>query len=91
MKRFIALFLAILLLLCACGKDEPVETTAETTVPPTVPPTTVAPTTEPETVPPTEETEPPVNLIHPLTGEVLDEPYASRPVSVSPQHQPQHK
>ena len=91
MKRFLALLLALCLILCGCGKKTPDETTAATTQAPTTEaPTTEAPTTE---APTTEATEP-INLIHPLTGEQLDEPFTGRPVastlnnavSAMPQH-----
>lgn len=80
MKRIIALLLVLCLCLCACGKKDTTETTAAATTEATVPPTTVAPTTEPETEPPTEATEP-IVLVHPLTGEPLDEPFTGRPMA----------
>ena len=85
MKRFAALLLALCLLLCACGGNQPAETT--------VPPTTAAPTTEPATVPTTvppettvppttEPTEPPVVDTNPLTGEALEEITDNRPLAI---------
>ena len=76
MKRLIVVFLMICLLLCACGKEAP-----ETTPTTTVAPTTEAPTTEaPTTVPPTTE---PEIFRHPLTGEVISEPFTGRVASFS--------
>lgn len=77
MKRLFALLLAFSLLLCACGNDEPQQTTAE---PATLPTETTEAPTEAPTVPTTEATEP-VNLTHPLTGEQLDAPFTGRPVA----------
>ena len=70
MKRYFAMLLAVCLLLCACGKQEPAPTDAPTQ------PTTQAtePATKP-TDPPTEPTEPPVLYRHPLTGAPLSEPW----------------
>ena len=82
MKRLLALFLALVLLLCACGGDSN-GTTAPTTVPATTEPTTVPTTVPPETtLPPTEPTEPPPADYNPLTGEPLDEVCDSRPTAI---------
>ncbi len=89
MKRFfaMALALALMLSLAACGGNTAPETTVPptTAAPETTPPTTVPPTTVPETVPPTtvEETEPPVLFRNPLNGEPLDELYTARPYTVT--------
>lgn len=72
MKRLFALFLALCLLLCACGKDE------ETT--PSTEPSTAA--TTPSTQETTQATEPEIQYRHPLTGEALDKPYTTRPTAV---------
>lgn len=72
MKRLFALFLAVCLLLCACGKNE--ETTPSTEA-----------STQPSTEATTEATEPTkaeVKYRHPLTGEPLDAPYTIRPTAV---------
>lgn len=96
MKRLLALFLALCLILCGCGKDEPVETSAPTTAPTvaTEPPTKATEPPTEATEPPTEATEPPMNLIHPLTGEQLEEPYTKRPIASTLNNQvaamPQH-
>jgi len=91
MKKIIPLLLA-LFLLCAC-QSEP--TPAETTVPvitteateatepteeTTVPTTEATEATEETTVPTTEA--PQMQYVHPLTGELLDEPMTTRPVAV---------
>ncbi len=67
MKKLIALFLALSLVLCGCGSAP-----AETTVPTEA---TTQPTTEPTTVP---TTEPPPVYINPLNGSVSDTPYTGR-------------
>ena len=78
MKRFLALILALSLMLCACGSKP-----AETTVPTTVPETTAAPeTTAPTTTEATEATDPPPVDTNPLTGEALDEVNDSRPTAI---------
>ena len=83
MKRIIALLLVFVLLLAGCGKEEPVAEVEPTTVPPTTEAPTEPPTTE-ATEPPTEApTEPPVIIRHPLTGEVLDEPFAGHVTTAS--------
>lgn len=78
MKRIIALLLVIVLLLAGCGKKEPVAE-AEPSTEPTIPTTEATePATEPAepTEPSTEApTEPAVIYRHPLTGEVLEEPF----------------
>ena len=68
MKRIFALFLVLCLLLCGCQGEAPAETT-ETTLNTTEATTTV-------------ETEPPVVYRHPLTGEVLDNPWIGRVTAV---------
>lgn len=83
MKRLAALILVLCLLLCACGKsaEAPAPTEAPTeavTEAPTEAPTEPEPT-EPEPTEP-EPTEPPVIYRHPLTGEVVDQPWTTRPV-----------
>lgn len=84
MKRFLALALALTLMLtlAACGGQEPEETTA---APVTTQTPTTAPTTEPETEPPTTvvETESPVLYRNPLNGEPVEAPYTARPVAVT--------
>ena len=88
MKRFTCLFIALCLLLAACGSKPVEEAPAPSTAAPTEAPTTEAtqpPTTEatePETEPETEPTEPPVP-VHPLTGEPLEEAYTGRPLAFS--------
>lgn len=78
MKRIIALLLVIVLLLAGCGKKEPVaeaEPSTEPTIPTTEatePATEPAEPTEPSTEAPTEAA---VIYRHPLTGEVLEEPF----------------
>lgn len=72
MKRILPVFLALCLLLCACGKPS-----FETE--PTTESTTEAPTTEATTE---ATTEPVVLYRHPLTGEPLDAPLTKRPVGV---------
>lgn len=78
MKRILALLLVMALLLAGCGKKEPV-TEAEPNTEPTIPTTEATePATEPAepTEPSTEApTEPAVIYRHPLTGEVLEEPF----------------
>ena len=78
MKRILALLLVMALLLAGCGKKEPV-TEAEPSTEPTIPTTEATePATEPAepTEPSTEApTEPAVIYRHPLTGEVLEEPF----------------
>ena len=81
MKRFLALFLSVCLVLalCACGKQAP-QPAEEPTV-----------TTEPTTAP----TEPEPEIIrHPLNGSVLETPYTGRPTAVvisnDPDALPQH-
>ena len=64
------------MMLCACGKQVPAETTPTTTAP------TTTPTTEPTTEPTTAPTEPPVLYRHPLTGAPLDEPWSGQAVAV---------
>ena len=84
MKRLIAIGLLFCLVLIGCAKEEtiepittqPTETETEPTVVQTQP-------TEEETEPVIEETEPVVVYRNPLTGEVLDQPYTGRIVSVS--------
>ena len=73
MKKLLIIVLALTMLLCACGKEEPAPSTVATT----------EPTTEATTEPTTEPTEPPVLYRHPLTGAPLDEPFTRRPVAVS--------
>jgi len=74
MKRFLALVMAMLLVLslCACG-GEPEETTPETTTEPTTEATTEAPTT-------TEEV---ILYAHPLTGELSEELWTGGATAVS--------
>lgn len=78
MKRILALLLVMALLLAGCGKKEPVAE-AEPSTEPTIPTTEATePATEPAdpTEPSTEApTEPAVIYRHPLTGEVLEEPF----------------
>lgn len=86
MKRLFTLLVAACLLLCACGTQTPTQPSTVATKPTTTPPTTeptTAPTTEPTTVPTTVATEPVVQIRHPLTGELLDEPFAGRCVAVA--------
>ena len=68
MKRIFALLLVLCSLLIACKSEEPAETTEATT----------EATTQTTTV----ETEPPVVYRHPLTGEVLDNPWFGRATAV---------
>lgn len=75
MKRFAVMILVLCLLLAGCAPSQ--ETPAATDTTPTTQPATDA-TTEPTT----EATEPPALYRHPLTGEVLDAPYTSRPTAV---------
>jgi hypothetical protein len=80
-KKIVALFVILSLILCGCG-GKPVETTAPATeatevvteAPTTVPPTTEAPTEAP--------TEPPVPS-NPLTGEILEAPHETRLFAVT--------
>ena len=98
MKRLFALLVAACLLLCACGTQTPTQpstvATKPATTPPTTEPSTAPPTTEPTTVPTTAATEPAVQIRHPLTGELLDEPFTGRCVAVATNNasaaQPQH-
>ncbi len=83
MKRFIPLFLALCLLLCACGSKP------EETLPPTEAPTqaptqapTEAPTEAPTQAPTEAPTEAPAVLRHPLTGAVLDSAFTGRPTAL---------
>ena len=71
MKKWIALFLALSLLLCGCGKAE---------APATEPVTEAAtePTTEPATEPTTEPTTEPPTYVNPLNGEISYTPYTGR-------------
>lgn len=81
MKRIFVLFLALSLLLCACGGTPEVPTTQATEAPTTEAPTT-EPTTEATEPPTTEATEPPVLYRNPLNGEPMDEVYMGRPTAV---------
>ncbi len=80
MKRTIALLLALCLLLCGCGSEEPAVNAAEapalsgavTNNSGTEAPT--EPTTEPTTIPTTE----PEVFFDPLNGEILDAPFDGR-------------
>lgn len=80
MKRLTALLLILCLLLCACAKKDSAETTEDTTVP------TTEETKPAETKPTeTEPTEPSVAELvnrHPLTGEVLNDPWMGQVVAV---------
>lgn len=79
MKRLFALLLAVMMILCACGGNEPAQTTGpvEQTTASATEGTTEAPTTEvPET------TTPAGLLYNPLTGEPLDAPYTGTPTAV---------
>ena len=81
MKRLISLLLVLALLLCGCGKKEPVPQQTETvpaaetgsTAQTEAPEETAAPTTEETTVP----TEPEIYR-NPLNGEILDAPFTGR-------------
>lgn len=78
MKRYLTLTLVLCLMLslCACGGEaSPTETTTEATTETTTEAT--AETTTEAT------TEAPVLYRHPLTGEPLDAPFTTRPVTVS--------
>ena len=79
MKKLLPLFLILCLLLCACGGNDPVDTTEpETTENVTTEPETTEPeTTEPETTEP-ETTEAPTEPFNPLNGQTLEEPYTGR-------------
>ena len=86
MKRLLPIFLIICLLLCACtpaqGETEPSTQQTQTTAPSTSatqPQESTAPTTQP-TEP---ETEPTDQYVHPLTGELLQEPMTARPFLVA--------
>ena len=80
MKKMIALVLAMVLLLCGCGKA-PVETQPTTAAPTTAPTeATTEPTTEPTTAP---TTEPAPVYTNPLNGEILEEPYDGRLFAVT--------
>ena len=82
MKKFMALFLLLSLILTGCAGQNPGETTAAPTeTPVTAPPTTQA-STEAPTEPPTEPAEP-AEPINPLTGETLEAPLESRFFAVS--------
>ena len=87
MKKYIAMFLLLSLLLCGCGAEP-----AETTVPPTTQmadtePVTEAPvtqpTTQPATEPATEAPTEPVVYTNALTGEILEAPMDSRSFAVT--------
>lgn len=81
LKRTLPLLLALLLLLCGCGKTEaPTEppTTAPTTEAPTTAPTTEAPTTAPTTEP----TEAARMYRNPLNGQWLEAPHTGRATGV---------
>ncbi len=84
MKRSLALFFAVCLLLCGCRADTPyVQPTATPTNPstqPSPPPPTQPAPTDPEPTEPTEPTEPAYR--HPITGEALDAPFTARCVAV---------
>ncbi len=73
MKRLIALFVLLCLVLCACGNNTPAETTG-------TPAESTAETTVETTTP---ETTAPVVYHNPLNGEVLDAPYTGTPVAVA--------
>lgn len=77
MKRIAVIALALCLLMCGCGPQYEVPYAPTNTAD-----VTAEPTNEPTVEPTTEPTEPPVLYRHPLTGEPLDAPYTSRPVSV---------
>ncbi len=87
MKRLFALLVAACLLLCACGTQTPTQPSTAATKPTTTQPTatspTTLPTTEPTAVPTTVATEPAVQIRHPLTGELLDEPFTGRCIAVA--------
>lgn len=77
MKKYLALFLVLVLLLTGCGKAEE----------PATEPSTEAPTTAAATEPTTEPTEPPTEpepkYYNPLTGEEIEEPLTRRVFGVS--------
>lgn len=81
MKRMIAFVLLVCLSLCACGntQDTPVTTTAAPTQVTTEPTVETTEATQPATT----EAEAEVLYRHPLTGEVLAEPFTTRPVALS--------
>jgi hypothetical protein len=82
MKKIVAALLCLCLCLPGCGK-QPDPTEASTAAPSaevTTEVTTEA-TTEPTTVPTTEPEE--MQYRHPLTGELLTEPFTVRPIAVS--------
>lgn len=82
MKRLFALMLALCLVLCGCssGSGETTAPTETTAAPTTEAPTetTAAPTTEA----PTETTAAVEVFANPMTGEVVDEVYTSRPIAI---------
>ena len=77
MKRYLALLLALCLLLCGCSAKQP-EPTQPSTEAATEPAT--EPTTEPPTEPPTE---PEPVYTNPLNGEILDAPFEDRIYAVT--------
>ncbi len=105
MKKAFVIFLTLCLLLCGCGGEDPVTTTAgttaaattqavETTPATTAAPETTPPATEaPETTPPTTE-EVVLPYQNPLTGEGMAQPQTKRPIAVVVNNikaaQPQH-
>lgn len=80
MKKITVVLLVLTLLLSGCGcSKKPVET-EPTTVPTTAP--TTAPTVAPTAAPTTAPTEAPAVYRHPLTGELLSEPWSGKLTAV---------
>ena len=81
MKRLTVVLLVLTLLLSGCGCSKKPAATEPTTAPTTEP--TVAPTTAPTTAPTVAPTEPPKQMYrHPLTGELLSEPWSGKLTAV---------
>ena len=92
MKKLVILLLVLTLLLSGCGCSKKPAETEPTTVPTTAP--TTAPTVAPTTAPTVAPTEPKEVYRHPLTGEVLEQPWNGQLVAVMVnnirQSMPQH-
>ena len=80
MKKLIAIALLLCLVLGGCAEKEMIEPGTE---PATTQPSQTEPSAVEETEPVIEETEPAAVYRNPLTGEILDQPYTGRIVSVS--------